>query len=84
MIFHIVGAVLLGSAVLRSRSLPAVMGWLLVVSQPLHFVAAVILSNRLLDLVAWGATAVAFAAAGVRLIRTPDDRFDLAPQPVSS
>jgi hypothetical protein len=83
-IFHIVGAVLLGSAVLRSRSLPAVIGWLLVVSQPLHFVAAVILSNRLVDLVAWGATAVAFAAAGVRLIRTPDDRFDLAPQPVSS
>ena len=80
-VFHIVGAVLLGAALVRSRALPRWIGWTLIVSQPLHFIAAVILSSHALDLVAWGMTAVAFGAAGVRLIRTPDAQFDLAPQP---
>ena len=32
-----------------------------VVSQPLHFVAAVVLSSHVLDAVAWGLTALGFA-----------------------
>jgi hypothetical protein len=78
---HIVGAVLLGAALVKSRAVHGWIGWLLIVSQPLHFVAAVILGSHSLDLVAWGMTAFGFAAAGVALMRTPSDRFDLAPQP---
>jgi hypothetical protein len=77
---HIVGAVLLGAAMVKSRALPRWIGWMLIASQPLHFVAAVILSSHSLDLIAWGMTAFAFGAAGVKLIGTPNDEFDLAPQ----
>jgi uncharacterized membrane protein YciS (DUF1049 family) len=78
---HILGAVLLGAALVKSRAVPLWVGWVLIVSQPLHFVAAVILSSHALDLMAWGMTALGFAAAGVALLRTPSDRFDLAPLP---
>lgn len=43
---HVVGTVLLGVALLRSGRLPAWAAWAIAVSQPLHFVAAVILGSH--------------------------------------
>lgn len=58
---HVVGTVLLGLALLRSGRIPAWAGWAIVVSQPLHFVATVILGSPQVDFVAWSLTAVGMA-----------------------
>ncbi|HZG89371.1 MAG TPA: hypothetical protein VEZ42_04070 [Pseudonocardia sp.] len=66
---HIVGTVLLGLALWRSRAVPAWAGIVLAVSQPLHFVAFVVLANVPLDAAAYAMTAVGFGAAGLALAR---------------
>ena len=66
---HIVGTVLLGLALWRSRAVSPVFGWLLAVSQPLHFVAFVVLGIPALDFAAYGLTAIGFAAAGIAFAR---------------
>jgi len=58
---HVVGTVLLGLALLRSGRIPAWAGWAIAVSQPLHFVATVILGSPQVDFVAWSLTAVGMA-----------------------
>jgi hypothetical protein len=69
---HVLGTVLLGVALWRSRTVPRWAAVATIVSQPLHFVAAVALQSPGLDLVAWGMNAVGFAAAGVALARGRD------------
>lgn len=50
------------------------------VSQPIHFVAFVVLDNPYVDAVAgWGFTAAGFTAVAVALLRTTDDAWDLPP-----
>jgi hypothetical protein len=73
---HIVGSVLLGIAFWRSGVVHR--GWALamVVSQPLHLLAAMT-ANHPLDLLGWGLTALAMGAAAVALLRTPDDHWDV-------
>jgi hypothetical protein len=66
---HVVGTVLLGVAMLRSATVPAWAAVATIVSQPLHFVAAVIVPNHTLDGAAWGLNAIGFAAAAVAIIR---------------
>jgi len=66
---HVVGTVLLGLALLRSRAIRAPFAWALTISQPLHFVAFVVLGVQVLDVVAWALTTVGMAAAGVALVR---------------
>ncbi|MDX6234871.1 MAG: hypothetical protein QOH68_4003, partial [Nocardioidaceae bacterium] len=66
---HVVGTVLLGLALLRSRRVPAAFGWALTISQPLHFVAFVIVGVQPLDVVAWCLTVVGMGAAAVSLVR---------------
>lgn len=66
---HVVGTVLLGLALLRSRRVPGAFGWALTISQPLHFVAFVILGVQPLDVVAWCLTVVGMGAAAVSLVR---------------
>jgi hypothetical protein len=66
---HIVGTVLLGLALWRSRAVPAWIGIALAVSQPLHFVAFVVLASPPLDLAAYCLTALGFGAAGLALAR---------------
>jgi hypothetical protein len=56
---HVLGTVLLGLALWRA--VPRWAAIAVVVSQPLHFVAAVVLSSHVLDAVAWGLTALGFA-----------------------
>ena len=59
---HVVGTVLLGVLCLRSGLLPASTSWLLIVSQPLHFVTTVFLGLAWVDFVAWTLTALGMAA----------------------
>jgi hypothetical protein len=65
---HVVGTVLLGLALLRSRRVPAWAAWSVTVSQPLHFIAAVILGNPPLDLIAWMMTALGMAVVARVLV----------------
>jgi hypothetical protein len=67
---HVLGTVLLGVAMLRSRRVPAWAGIATAVSQPLHFVAAVVVPHHTVDGIAWGLNAVGFAAVAVAIIRT--------------
>jgi hypothetical protein len=76
---HVIGTVLLGLALLRSRTVPTWAAIVTVVAQPMHFVAFVILGSPVLDCAAWTANAVAFAVVAVAILRTPDDDWDLPP-----
>lgn len=77
---HVLGTVLLGIAMWRSRSVPRWAALMTLVSQPLHLVAAVILVSPSLDLIAWGMNAVGFAAAAVAVLRLHDAAWDLSPE----
>lgn len=66
---HLAGTVLLGLALWASRAIPRWAATLVIASQPLHFVAAVVLSSHTLDLAAWGMQAIGFAAAAVTIAR---------------
>ena len=77
---HILGMVLLAVALRRARVLPRWAAVVLGVSQPIHFLAFVVLDNQYVDALAgWGLTAVGFAAVAVALLRTRDDSWDLPP-----
>ena len=76
---HVVGIVLLGVAFLRTKVVPAAVAIAVIVSQPLHFFFAVIAPNRFGDGFAWGLTTIGFLVAGLRVLRTPNDEWDLPP-----
>ena len=65
---HVVGTVLLGLALLRSGRIPVWAAWAIVVSQPLHFVATVILGSPQVDLCAWSLTAIGLVFVARALI----------------
>lgn len=69
---HVLGTVLLGVALLKTRAVRPVFGWLVAVSQPMHFVGFVILNFRPLDVLAWTLTGAGMAAAAWTLLRAPD------------
>ncbi|GIG56329.1 hypothetical protein Lfu02_07010 [Longispora fulva] len=75
---HVVGMVLLGAALWRSGAVPAWAAVAVLVSQPLHAVCTAA-GFQLLDACAWGLTALGFAVAAWRVLRTPDDAWDLGP-----
>lgn len=77
---HVVGTVLLGIALWRTRVVPRWAALGTIVAQPLHFVAAVIVASHGLDLVAWGLNAVGFAAVAVAILRLPDEAWDVGPE----
>ena len=74
---HIAGMILLGTALWRI--IPAWASIALIVSQPLHFIAYVVLQIQLLDGLAWGLTALGFTACALAIVRTPDNDWDLPP-----
>lgn len=76
---HVLGSVLLGLALWRSRAVPAWAAALMLVSQPLHFLAAVILASPPVDLMAWGLNAVAFVVVARAILRLSDQDWDLPP-----
>ena len=76
---HVIGMVLLGVALWRAHAVPAWAAIAVLVSQPFHFVAFVILGSQALDACAWGLTALGFAVAAAKVLRTPNDDWDVAP-----
>lgn len=76
---HVLGTILLGLAMLRGGVIPTWAGIATLVSQPIHFVAAIIVGSHLLDLVGWGLNAIGFAAVSAVILATADD--DWAPRP---
>lgn len=79
---HLVGMVLVAVAVVRAGVVAWWVGVLIAVAQPVHVVSAVVVPNRLLDVVlGWGATTVGYALVARAVLRTPDDEWDLAPLP---
>ena len=81
---HVIGTVLLGLAMLRSRTVPVWAAIVTAVSQPAHFVAFVVLGSPALDCAAWTANGIAFAVAAVAILRMPDDEWDLPPARTAS
>jgi hypothetical protein len=75
---HILGTILIGAALWRARMVPIWAAVALIVSQPLHLVFAVFVPNHLLDGLAWGLTALGFAVAALRVLRTPNDAWDIS------
>jgi hypothetical protein len=74
---HVIGTVVLGAALWRARAVPTWAAIAVMVSQPLHFVAFVIVGSQPLDVVAWGLTGLGLGVAGIRVLRTPNDEWDL-------
>jgi hypothetical protein len=72
---HVLGTVLLGCALWRVPGFPRWASLAVAVSQPLHFVAAVIVGSPGLDLVAWGLNAAGFAAVGITILRMSDEQW---------
>ncbi len=66
---HVIGTVLLGLALLRSGRVPAWAGWAIAVSQPLHFIATVVLGSPQLDCFAWGLTALGMAVVAREVLK---------------
>lgn len=77
---HVLGTILLGVAMLRSRVVPTWAAGATILAQPVHFVAAVVVGNHALDLVGWGLNAVGFAALSVAVLRLSDDEWSPPPQ----
>jgi hypothetical protein len=77
---HVLGAILMGLA-LRGSIHPV--GWIaMLLTQPGHVFAFVVVPNHVTDALAWGLMTVAFAFCAVKVLRTPDDEWDLAPRSV--
>ena len=76
---HVVGTVLLGIAMWRSRIVARWAAVAVMVSQPIHFVAAIIVPNHTLDLFGWGLQAAGFAAVGWAILRMSDDEWQPSP-----
>ncbi|WP_432938275.1 DUF4386 family protein [Kribbella sp. CA-253562] len=66
---HVVGTILLGVALWRSQVVPRWAAVAVIVSQPIHIVAAVVVPNHTLDLFGWGLQAAGFAAVGWAMVR---------------
>jgi hypothetical protein len=72
---HILGTVLLGCALWRVQGFPRWAALAVAISQPLHFVAAVVVGSHGLDLVAWGLNAVGFAVVAITILRMSDEQW---------
>ena len=74
---HILGAILMGLAL---RGSIATVGWLaMLLTTPMHVLAFVVLQMPALDLAAWLLMTLAFVCCAVKIIKTPNDEWDLPP-----
>jgi hypothetical protein len=73
---HVVGTILLGIAMWRSQVVARWAAVAVIVSQPIHFFAAVIVPNHTVDLIGWGLQAVGFAAVGLAILRMRNSEWD--------
>ena len=78
---HLLGMVLLGIAVVRARLVPWWVGAMIVVSQPVHVISAVVVPSRALDVLGgWGVTTLGFVFVALAVLRMTDDEWDLPPR----
>ena len=76
---HVIGAILMGLA-LRGSIHPV--GWIaMLLTQPGHVFAFVVVPNHVTDALAWSLMTVAFGFCAAKVLRTDDDEWDLAPRP---
>jgi hypothetical protein len=74
---HFLGTILMGLA-LRG-SIPTV-GWLaMLLTTPVHFLAFVFLQMPAVDMAAWLLMTLAFVYCAVKVVKTPNDEWDLPP-----
>lgn len=73
----VIGGILLGIALWRSRSAPRWMALALIVSSPMHLVFD--FGVNAISALSWVLAAVGFAGASVALLRMRNDDFDLPP-----
>jgi hypothetical protein len=74
---HILGAILMGLAL---RGSIATVGWLaMLLTTPMHVLAFVVLQLPALDMAAWLLMTLAFVCCAVKIIKTPNDEWDLPP-----
>jgi hypothetical protein len=78
---HVLGTILLGVALWRSKVIARWAAAAVIVSQPIHVVAAVIVTSHPLDLFGWGLQAVGFAAVGWAILQLRNDAWDLPALP---
>ncbi|GAB3953327.1 hypothetical protein GCM10029976_093280 [Kribbella albertanoniae] len=76
---HVLGTILLGVALWRSRMVPRWAAIATAISQPIHIIAAVVVVSHTLDLVGWGLQAAGFAAVGWAILRLRDHGWDPLP-----
>jgi hypothetical protein len=74
---HVLGAILMGLAL---RGSIAAIGWLaMLLTTPMHVLAFVVLQMPALDLAAWLLMTLAFVCCAVKIIKIPNDDWDLPP-----
>jgi hypothetical protein len=74
---HFLGTILLGLAL---RGCIPTVGWLaMLLTTPVHFLAFVFLALPALDMAAWLLMTLAFVYCAVKIIKTPNDEWDLPP-----
>jgi len=74
---HVLGAILMGLAL---RGSIATIGWLaMLLTTPMHVLAFVVLQMPALDLAAWLLMTLAFICCAVKIIKIPNDDWDLPP-----
>ncbi len=73
---HIVGTVLLGIIIFQAKLAPPWAAAMLTASQPLHFIA-ILTGLPCLDMTAWGMTAMGMVFLAARVLRTPNEQWDL-------
>ena len=77
MLGHIIGAILMGLAL---RGSIATVGWLaMLLTTPMHVLAFVVLQMPALDMAAWLLMTLAFVYCAVKIVKTPNDEWDLPP-----
>ncbi len=76
---HVVGTIVLGFAMWRSQIVGRWAAVAVMVSQPIHFVAAIVVPNHTLDLIGWGLQAAGFAAVGLAILRMSNDEWQRLP-----
>ncbi len=77
---HLAGMIILAVAQGRAKVVKRWVSIALIDSQPVHFIAAVVVPGRLLDVaLGWGLTTVCMPMAGAAVLRMSDDEWDLAP-----
>ena len=74
---HFLGTILMGLAL---RGSTPTVGWLaMLLTTPVHFLAFVALQIPALDMAAWLLMTLAFVYCAVKIIKTPNNEWDLAP-----